>query len=98
MLSSIFKKNQIKIMLTLVLYPHLSFQQKSPQLSPVKQLSVHDQNIVEEEESALAEYEEELENDVEDEESGELAAEARALTRHLKSIHKEKSVISSFFI
>ncbi|GFR76566.1 unconventional myosin-IXb [Elysia marginata] len=67
-------------------------RQKSPQLSPVKQMSLPRQNTVEEEEeeeSVLEEDEEEHEDDVEDGED-ELAAEARALTRHLKSIHKEK--------
>ncbi|RUS79661.1 hypothetical protein EGW08_012584, partial [Elysia chlorotica] len=75
-------------------------RQKSPQLSPVKQMSLPRQNTVdeeeeeeedeEEEESVLGEYEEEMEDDMDDGEDGELAAEARALTRHLKSIHKEK--------
>ena len=62
-------------------------------------MSLPRQNTVEEdeeEESVLGEDEEELEDDVEDGEDGELAAEARALTRHLKSIHKEKLVFCFF--
>ncbi|GFO36528.1 unconventional myosin-ixa, partial [Plakobranchus ocellatus] len=70
-----------------------SARQKSPQLSPVKQLSVHRQNTVdeeEEEESSILGEDEEIENNVDDGENGELAAEARALSRHLATINKEK--------